>query len=104
MLDFIHKGISLDHARRILADCDRAGAEVILNFMVGFPGEAESEAEMSVDFLNELTSRHPNLRLLCNTQVVKLYINSKFHAYPDRYGYTWSNRASPVAGSHLVPA
>jgi radical SAM superfamily enzyme YgiQ (UPF0313 family) len=84
-LKLIKKGISLQVARRIISDCEALGIKVILNFMIGFPWESETDAEKNVDFVDEITKQHPKLHLICNTQIVKVYIHSEFHRSPERY-------------------
>lgn len=86
ILKMVRKGISIDTARRIITDCDAVGMNVILNCMVGFPGEEEADAEQTIVFLDEIRSRHPNLSVMCNTQVVRIYKNSDFGKYPAQYG------------------
>lgn len=82
----IHKGTSIKIIRRILEDCDAVGMQVILNCMVGFPDENESDAEELIAFLDEIRRRHPKLHIKCNTQIVKIYRNSDFGKNPERYG------------------
>lgn len=81
----IRKGISLKQVHQILSDCEKVGIKVIVNFMVGFPWESEPEAEVSLSFVDDIRSRYPSLRLTCNTQKVKIYVNSDFHQNPERY-------------------
>lgn len=100
ILQMIHKGISLKTVRRILEDCDTVGMNVILNCMVGFPSEKESDAEEMVRFLDEIIDQHPNLNVTCNTQIVKIYKNSDFGKNPKNYGIEAINpyELSPVSG------
>lgn len=81
----INKGISLDTVRRILSDCEQVGLHVILNCMIGFPGEDESDVATLVSFLDEIQSRHPDLVFSCNTQTVKIYQNADFGKNPEKY-------------------
>ena len=74
----IRKGIVLDEVRRILRDCAALDYGVILNCMVGFPGETAQMAEESVRFLDSIAEELPHLRLTCNTQAVKIYNTSRY--------------------------
>jgi len=94
----IRKGISLAHVERIVRDCADLGIRVILNFMIGFPWEDETHGQQALAFVEDLLHRHPTLDLTCNTQAVKLYVNSDFHRDPDRYDIRSSQRLalSPI--------
>ena len=100
ILKMIHKGISIQAAHRIIADCDAVGMHVILNCMVGFPTEKEADAEETVTFLDDICDQYPNLDMMCNSQIVKIYKNSDFGKYPTRYGIeeVTPYELSPVMG------
>lgn len=89
-----HKGISLTHVERTIANCADAGTRVVLNFMIGFPWESEAAGAQALDFVDEMVRRHPKLDLTCNTQAVKVYVHSALHRTPQRYG---------VVSSHPLP-
>jgi len=82
----VRKGISLAQARRIMSICESVGISVILNCMIGFPGEAEVDAEETLKFVDDVLIRYPALQLSCNTQFVKIYTNSDFGRHPGKYG------------------
>jgi radical SAM superfamily enzyme YgiQ (UPF0313 family) len=45
------KGYRIEHAERNLRDCRDAGIDVLLNVIVGFPGETEEDYRMTKEFL-----------------------------------------------------
>jgi radical SAM superfamily enzyme YgiQ (UPF0313 family) len=53
VLDFINKGINLELAKKIIADCHDIGMKVDLQMMVGLPSEKITEAMDTVKFLIE---------------------------------------------------
>lgn len=81
----INKGISLLIVKRILADCEKIGLKVIINCMVGFPGDNETDALELITFLDDVISQYPDLNFSCNTQTVKIYQNSDFGKNPHKY-------------------
>jgi radical SAM superfamily enzyme YgiQ (UPF0313 family) len=85
ILKRVRKGISLPIAKRILGDCSNENMGVIVNCMVGFPGEEEENADATVSFLDEIVQEHPDLDLTCNTQVVKVYRHADFAVNREKY-------------------
>ena len=59
VLNAMHKGITLRHARRILSDCGDLGLAVHLFIMLGFPTETFEELETSKPFLYECAKLIP---------------------------------------------
>jgi radical SAM superfamily enzyme YgiQ (UPF0313 family) len=53
VLDFIQKGIKIETAERIIADCRRTGINVIMQMMLGLPSETVGEALETIGFLIE---------------------------------------------------
>lgn len=53
VLDFVKKGIKLDGAKRVIVDCHAAGIAVVLQMMMGLPGEKAGEALDTIGFLIE---------------------------------------------------
>ena len=72
VLQRIRKGIDLAVARRIVASCAANDLGVIVNCMIGFPFETLDDAMATVAFVDELFAAHPDARIKCNTQFVKL--------------------------------
>ena len=58
MLDRVRKGITLEQARRAVADCRSAGMNVFASFMVGLPGETPRTLEDTRRFAEELGVPH----------------------------------------------
>jgi len=85
-LERICKGIRLDLVRRVLQDCADIGIGVVLNLMIGFPGESEQDAQQTVSFLKSIRQEIPHLTLSCNTQAVKIYRHSAFYKHPADFG------------------
>jgi anaerobic magnesium-protoporphyrin IX monomethyl ester cyclase len=54
ILDIIGKGITLDQARKAVADAKAVGMETFAFFMLGLPGETEEDLQKTVDFAIEL--------------------------------------------------
>lgn len=96
ILRLVRKGISLPLVWRILGDCEKAGIGVIMNFMIGFPGEKREESEQGLRLGDEIGHRLPSLTFQFNTQAVKVYANSDFARHPERYN-TGSFRRRPLS-------
>jgi hypothetical protein len=77
-LERINKGIDLRDVERVLELCANLEYEVILNCIVGFPEEKSEDAEQTVSFIESIIQRLPTIKLKCNTQVFKLYPNSRY--------------------------
>lgn len=56
ILRLMNKGYDIQSARRILEDCHKAGIEVHLFGIIGFPGETEEERQESLDFVKSLSA------------------------------------------------
>ena len=53
VLNLMKKGTRVEHFRPILEACKAAGIAVRYDFMVGFPGETEEDAQWTFDFLQQ---------------------------------------------------
>ncbi|MBZ0274213.1 radical SAM protein [bacterium] len=53
VLGLMKKGFTAAEAREVMERCTRAGIKVIVNLIVGFPGETEIELTETMDFLRE---------------------------------------------------
>jgi anaerobic magnesium-protoporphyrin IX monomethyl ester cyclase len=53
VLNLMRKGTRVEHFRPILEACKAAGIAVRYDFMVGFPGETEEDAQWTFDFLRQ---------------------------------------------------
>ncbi len=54
MLDSLGRGYSPEHIRRTVGHCRQAGIAVMLDLLIGAPGEDESSVRESIDFLKRL--------------------------------------------------
>jgi hypothetical protein len=52
VLDLMNKGISIEQAAKTIRVTFEAGIETHINLIVGFPGETESDFDMTLDFLS----------------------------------------------------
>jgi radical SAM superfamily enzyme YgiQ (UPF0313 family) len=73
LLRKIRKGIHLLQVERILQACGNLNYQVLINCMVGFPDETIQDASRTISFLNKINKKFPNLKMSCNTQIVKIY-------------------------------
>lgn len=111
----IKKGINLNDVERILGYCADLDYTVVLNCMVGFPGETMELAEQTISFLDSIIKNIPKLRITCNTQTLKIYTNARYatngevtcSAYPlstvaDWQGPTWLNEFRRRFSNHII--
>jgi radical SAM superfamily enzyme YgiQ (UPF0313 family) len=52
VVDKMKKGFRIDEAERLLRDAHHAGIETVVNFMIGFPGEAEEDFQETLNFIS----------------------------------------------------
>ncbi|MEW6349280.1 MAG: radical SAM protein [Thermodesulfobacteriota bacterium] len=83
-LDAMNKGKTVEHISRVMKDLYDHGVATQAMGILGFPGESEEEAEMTVSFLEHHTDR-------ISYFVVGLLMvvpGSRLHAEPEKYGIT----------------
>jgi hypothetical protein len=85
-LQFIQKGIARKTMERIIEACLKNGIRVTLNVMVGVPGESEAAALETLQFVDTLNERYPELVFRCNTSFVNIPRLSAFGKEPERFG------------------
>jgi radical SAM superfamily enzyme YgiQ (UPF0313 family) len=78
LLRKIKKGINIQIATNVLQICSVLNYEVIINCMVGFPEESIEQAYETSSFLDGICAKFPDLRFMCNTQIVKIYSTARY--------------------------
>jgi Radical SAM superfamily len=82
LLDRIGKGTRLEQVSRILANLQRAGIASYVYVMLGVPGETESDAERTLEFLE----RHAESIGFLNLAIMNLPRESELLASPQAAG------------------
>lgn len=85
VLNLMNKGIKLSTALNILKSCKKIGIGTIVTFFIGFPGETEKEAKMTLDFVKK------HKELITYPDFVGefgLLENSGVYNDPNRFGIT----------------
>jgi radical SAM superfamily enzyme YgiQ (UPF0313 family) len=49
----MRKGFTVEETRQVLKACNRAGIDVLINLIVGFPGEKEEDIDQTIHFLTK---------------------------------------------------
>jgi len=86
VLDTLRKGIRLETAAKILDNLQRAGIGTYVYIMLGAPGEAEADAEMTLDFLE----KHADQIGFLNISIMNLPRGSELLENPEHYGISSS--------------
>ncbi len=93
VLKKMKKGISPEKIRRVLEDCRRVGIAFNLQLFFGFPGETETEAETTKQFIEE--QAHGPATFSFGTY--ELHRNSGIHRNPDQHNITIKDTQNPLS-------
>lgn len=99
VLDTLKKGITLEGAVKILDNLYRAGISSYVYIMLGTPGETETDAEMTLSFLEH----HAEKIGFLNISIMNLPRGSELLDNPDLYGIDSSqlrDKESPLGLYH----
>jgi len=80
--NIINKGIKLDVAHRILADCRKLGIKAHIFIMLGIPGETHADMQANFNFLSEKSDLYETVQL-APFQLMK---GSPMYRRPQKYG------------------
>ncbi|MCL4236072.1 MAG: radical SAM protein, partial [Deltaproteobacteria bacterium] len=83
VLAAMRKGYRADEARGVLERCKAAGIQVIVNLIVGFPGETDLELEETMEFLRRNRHLIDGISALSSCIVTA---QSDLERHPDKYG------------------
>ncbi len=86
VLDTLRKGIRLETSAKILDNLQRAGIGTYVYIMLGAPGETETDAEMTLDFLE----KHADQIGFLNISIMNLPRGSELLENPELYGISRS--------------
>ena len=83
IMDLMEKHTTVEDAHRVIRDTHRAGIQVHLNIIVGFPGETEEDFQETIEFLRE----NINYIHVINTgETLSIGMNTPIGVYPEKFG------------------
>lgn len=83
VLERMKKGFSVDEARDVLRSCKEAEIGVLINLIVGFPGETEEDVEETVRFLEQ---NRAVIDMVLNLSTCFVAPNSDLERRPEAFG------------------
>ncbi|MBN2407440.1 MAG: B12-binding domain-containing radical SAM protein [Elusimicrobia bacterium] len=85
------KRYSPDTAKKVIEDTHRAGIDVVLNFIVGFPGETENDFSDTLEFVKSVRARVLNIAYGHPCLVVPY---NRLYTRPEKYGIVFDEEDS----------
>jgi anaerobic magnesium-protoporphyrin IX monomethyl ester cyclase len=83
VLKKMKKGFNQQTAKNLIKNCKEAGIEVIINLIVGFPGERELELNETISFLRQ---NHQFIDKVLNLSTCFVAPKSDLEVCPEKYG------------------
>jgi len=76
ILKAMNKGITVRKAREVVGLTKKAGIEVLLDFMLGYPGETKEDIEKTVAFAKELDTQYVQFGVVTYFPGIKIYTDA----------------------------
>ena len=83
MLKAMKRGYTAEEAERVIRDTAAAGITVIINLLVGFPGETDRTIDETVEFLRK---NHRHIHRVETVNPVYMMVASDLYEKPEEYG------------------